>query len=196
MEAKMLCPICCQGHLTCQAEMFTSEYKGVSAELPLRSRTCDHCGSDSVGASDALANKRAVIGFRKRIDGLLSGIEIRAIRERYGINQKQAALLFGGGPVAFSKYENDDIAQAESMDKLLRLARVNESAFWTLVDEAGLTKELTRHQATTQVWRTSETTNVILVAFGPNGGGFRPSATSARQQFRLEEETVGELRWK
>jgi HTH-type transcriptional regulator/antitoxin MqsA len=137
-----------------------------------------------------------VIGFRKRIDGLLSGIEIRAIRERYGINQKQAALLFGGGPVAFSKYENDDIAQAESMDKLLRLARVNESAFWTLVDEAGLTKELTRHQATTQVWRTSETTNVILVAFGPNGGGFRPSATSARQQFRLEEETVGELRWK
>jgi transcriptional regulator with XRE-family HTH domain len=67
-----------------------------------------------------------------------------ALRKRYGLNQQQAARLFGGGPVAFSKYENDDVAHSEAMDKLLRLVLRSESVFWELVEQEGMTGEL-RH---------------------------------------------------
>jgi len=52
----------------------------------------------------------------------VDGAELRALRDRLGISQAQAARLFGGGPVAFSTYENDDLAQSEAMDRLIRLA--------------------------------------------------------------------------
>ena len=58
----------------------------------------------------------------------------------------QAARLLGGGPVAFSKYENDDVAQSESMDNLLRLLRLvrrSAEAFWQLVEEKGMSAEFT-----------------------------------------------------
>ena len=60
------------------------------------------------------------------------------------MTQGQAARLFGGGPVAFSKYENDDVAQSESMDNLLRLVRRSAEAFWQLVQEKGMAAKFTR----------------------------------------------------
>ena len=63
-----------------------------------------------------------MVEFRKKVDGLLTGSEVRTIRKNLQLSQAEAARLFGGGPVAFSKYESDDIAQSEAMDKLLRVA--------------------------------------------------------------------------
>ena len=83
------------------------------------------------------------MAFRKSVDSLLTGAEITALRAKYQLTQAQAARLFGGGPVAFSKYENDDVAQSEAMDALLRLVRRSEVAFWELVDERGIATELT-----------------------------------------------------
>jgi HTH-type transcriptional regulator/antitoxin MqsA len=61
-----------------------------------------------------------MVAFKKEVDGLLTGAQVRALRERLGINQSEAAKIFGGGLVAFSKYESDDVSQSEAMDKLLR----------------------------------------------------------------------------
>ena len=119
-----------------------AEYNGHKGNVPLHYQLCDACMSDSAGAVQMRANKRGMVAFRKQVDGLLSGAEILALRKRYGLNQQQAARLFGGGPVAFSKYENDDVAHSEAMDKLLRLALRSESVFWELVAQEGMTKEL------------------------------------------------------
>ncbi|MCO4245814.1 type II toxin-antitoxin system MqsA family antitoxin, partial [Acidovorax facilis] len=84
------------------------------------------------------------MAFRKQVDGLLTGDEIAALRKQYKLKQAQAAQLFGGGPVAFSKYENDDVAQSEAMDTLLRLVRRSPEAFWALVEEKGLQADFTQ----------------------------------------------------
>ncbi|MGH8759320.1 MAG: type II TA system antitoxin MqsA family protein [Burkholderiales bacterium] len=78
------------------------------------------------------------------MDGLLTGAEITVLRQQYQLTQSQAARLFGGGPVAFSKYENDDVAQSEFMDNLLRLVRRSAEAFWQLVEENSMAAEFTR----------------------------------------------------
>ncbi len=147
MTNETLCPLCGEGHLTPRSEETVAEYAGQSGTVTLRFTECDACGSEITGEVDSRANKRAVLRFRKQVDGLLTGEEIRAIREKYGLTQTMAAKLFGGGPVAFSKYENDDVSHSESMDALLRLVRRSEEAFWELVEEKRITELLQRRPA-------------------------------------------------
>jgi HTH-type transcriptional regulator/antitoxin MqsA len=144
MDTQELCPICGEGHVTAQVQEIESDYKSHKAMLPLHYRLCNVCTSDFAGVPESKLNRRVLMAFRKRIDGLLTGVEITALRKKYQMTQGQAARLFGGGPVAFSKYENDDVAQSESMDNLLRLVRRSAEAFWQLVQEKGMAAEFTR----------------------------------------------------
>jgi HTH-type transcriptional regulator / antitoxin MqsA len=142
MNTKELCPICGEGHVTSCVDQVEHEYKSQKAMLPLHYQVCDVCTSDFAGMEESRLNKRAVMAFRKSVDGLLTGDEIRALRDKYQLTQGQAAKLFGGGPVAFSKYENDDVAHSEAMDTLLRLVRRCEAAFWELAAEKDMSAEL------------------------------------------------------
>lgn len=147
MENKALCEICGEGHVTAQTRSVETDYKGTKALLPMHYQQCDTCTSDYAGMAESKLNKRIVMAFRKQVDGLLPGEEITALRKQYKLTQAQAAKLFGGGPVAFSKYENDDVAQSEAMDTLLRLVRRSPAAFWALVEEKGLQAEMAKPQA-------------------------------------------------
>ena len=146
MSAQELCPICGEGHVTASVQMVEYEYKGHRAELPSHYKQCDTCTSDFAGMAESKQNKRIVMAFRKQVDGLLTGDDITALRKQYQLTQAQAAKLFGGGPVAFSKYENDDVAQSEAMDTLLRLIRRSPAAFWALVEEKGLQADFTQQR--------------------------------------------------
>ena len=141
MSTQEPCPLCGEGHVTEQIQEAETEYKGHKVMLPLYYKLCDHCLSDFAGAEESRRNRRVLLAFRKQIDGLLTGSEISALRKQYGLTQVQAARLFGGGPVAFSKYENDDVAQSEAMDTLLRLIRRSATSFWELVEEKGMSME-------------------------------------------------------
>lgn len=49
------------------------------------------------------------------------------MRKRVDLTQAEAGALLGGGPVAFSKYEHDDLVPDEAMSNLLRLAIADPS---------------------------------------------------------------------
>jgi len=137
-ESSNVCPICGEGVMHPRVGKHAAEYKGTGEEIDLHFSLCDACGSEQSDAAQLRANKRAMVAFKKRVDGLMAGIEVRALREKLGLNQAEAAQIFGGGPVAFSKYESDDVAQSEAMDKLLRLAAALPAAFELLVRRAGV----------------------------------------------------------
>lgn len=185
MNDKTLCPICGEGHVTDHVAQMETEYKGQKGLVASHYQLCDACGSDFAGAAEMRANKRTMLAFRKLVDGLLSGAEILALRKRYGLTQPQAARLFGGGPVAFSKYENDDVAHSEAMDKLLRLVLRSETAFWELVDQEGMTTEL--RPANAQKVSAFSSSNVIPVDFARDG--FKPSPVKGMQAYAPGEKT-------
>ena len=164
MDDKTVCPLCGEGHVTPRTEEMVTEYSGQKGTVTLHYVECDVCGSEITDDADGRANKRAVLAFRKSVGGLLTGAEIRALREQYGITQDQSARLFGGGPKAFSKYESDDVAHSVSMDTLLRLVRNNEEAFLDLVAQKGMTAELPSrpHRPTVQ----PHDTRFVLVLAG------------------------------
>lgn len=116
------CSVCGEGYLHEEVGENTVEYKGKNTVLNTFFAACDVCGVEQTDATHLLKNKRQMIAFKKHVEGLLSGAEVRAIRERLGITQSKASEVFGGGPVAFSKYEKDDVMQSEAMDNLLRMA--------------------------------------------------------------------------
>jgi HTH-type transcriptional regulator/antitoxin MqsA len=117
-----ICPICGEGHLKQLVDKTPVEYKDHKTVLDTLYSVCDVCGCEQANATQTRYNKRLVIAFKKQVDGILTGAEIKAIRLRLGIKQHEAAAIFGGGSVAFSKYENDDVIPAESMNNLLYVA--------------------------------------------------------------------------
>ncbi|HVW63527.1 MAG TPA: type II toxin-antitoxin system MqsA family antitoxin [Nitrosospira sp.] len=122
-----LCPACGEGHLASHVTKEQVEHQGIHGEVDLHYSVCQQCGSELAGQAEAQANKRAMVAFRKKAEGLLTGSEIRELRKSFDLTQILAAELFGGGKIGFSRYENDDITQSAAMDSLLRLCAANNS---------------------------------------------------------------------
>ena len=71
---------------------------------------------DESSARVSTAGDTLVLNARER-----RADEVRRIRKKLGLTQKQAATIFGGGPNAFSLYERGRIEPHASTQKLLRL---------------------------------------------------------------------------
>lgn len=135
---KAICPICEEGSLIRKVSKEIQIYKNISRELNMFYSQCDCCGSETATSEELRLNKKEMIKFQKSIDGLLSSAEIKEIRKLLGLTIKLAGQIFGGGPVAFSKYENDDLVQSLSMDSALRLAKINPESIFQLAKERGV----------------------------------------------------------
>lgn len=132
------CPICEMGQLTPHTDKIMVEHLGQQGQIESQYAVCDCCGSEQAGAAETRFNKRAMIAFKKQVQGLLTGFELESLRKHWGLTQAEAAKVFGGGPVAFSKYESDDVMQSDAMDRLLRLAAVLPAALDKLLADAGV----------------------------------------------------------
>lgn len=108
----------------------TVDFRGIQLEVEgLQTSKCEHCGyiweNDTQNAHNNSVIRTTYAVERDRLrakDGLLSGSEIARIREKFILNQREAAALFGGGYNAFNKYESGEVLQSYAMDRLLRLA--------------------------------------------------------------------------
>ena len=154
MKKGSLCPICEEGNLSERVSKNRVNYKGKTTELDSHFSVCASCGSEQANAQQVRTNKRYMVAFKKQVEGLLTGSEVRSVREKLGLKQSDAAKIFGGGPVAFSKYETDDVTQSEAMDKLLRVAAEVLGAFDYLAKSAQVHVDVYRtHHATGRtVW--------------------------------------------
>lgn len=138
-ERKALpCEACGEGSLHPQASWNEVEYKDRKGKIRHHHSVCDKCGADLADAEEMRLNRREWRRFCKEIDNVPLGKEIAAMRKRHGLTQEQAGRLFGGGPVAFSKYENDDLIPDEAMANLLYMAiRHPELVAWLAERKSG-----------------------------------------------------------
>ncbi|HGM5834612.1 TPA: type II toxin-antitoxin system MqsA family antitoxin [Serratia marcescens] len=139
MSKANVCPLCNEGVLESVQVQEPLTYKGKTKLLPVRYSLCACCGSEIGSQADLRENKRIANDFKKHVDGLLTGSQLRSKRcDVLGISQQEAAEIFGGGPKAFSKYESDDVIQSEAMDKLIRLASAIPEAMQLLREISGV----------------------------------------------------------
>lgn len=162
------CPLCAEGKLAERERSRDLEIDGFQYTVRgLKSSVCSNCGGVITTAAQARHNKKlmietraAAVSERDRKERLTPA-DILCIRKKLGITQAQAARVFGGGPTAFSKYENGEVAPSDGMEKLLRMAdSVPAAAAWLLrrggvpgaqISEADVDADVSLHPRTALV---------------------------------------------
>lgn len=170
MAANRSCPICSNGLLQHHKEAAFITYKNESKSVSDHFSVCDSCGVEQADAGEMKLNKRSVIKAKKEVEGLLTGEEVLQMRKSFGINQEDASKIFGGGPVAFSKYEKDDVMQSVAMDNLFRLALDVPGAFEYLCKRSGVSV-----RKINVIW-TASASEGGYVSFGNNDNSSNDSA--------------------
>jgi HTH-type transcriptional regulator/antitoxin MqsA len=120
----MLCPVCEVGKLQTIIKDLEFEYKGERTVCrDRRAFVCSVCAEEFLAAKDERAIERRLTDARRKVDGLLTSVEIRAIRRRFGFTQVQFAEVLGVGKKNFARYESGQASQGRATDNLLRILR-------------------------------------------------------------------------
>lgn len=127
----IVCPHCTSHDHHQELYSDTVDFRGLELTVSgLQRSVCGKCShifeSRQQNVQNGNATRAAYAVERDRLrerDGLLSSFEIESIRNNFHLGQRDAAVLFGGGPNAFNKYESGEVLQSIPMDRLLRLAR-------------------------------------------------------------------------
>ena len=114
------CPIC-NGTVKQQNKKIDYNYKNHSINLEESSSTCTKCGESFLSQKELKSNQLQLTNFKRTVDNLLTTNEVKRIRKKLELTQKDASEIFGGGIRAFYKYETGENTQSKSLDILLRL---------------------------------------------------------------------------
>ncbi len=115
------CPICGKGTIKVERKSETFEYKGHILPLELTVYSCDICKEGFFDNEEMKKYQKTIKDFQRRVDGLLTSEEIKQIREKYGLSQRELARILGIAEKSIAKYEAGFVAQSKAMDNLLRV---------------------------------------------------------------------------
>lgn len=128
-----ICLVCGQGKMSEHVitEVFT--YKKQECSISdYHIFRCDKCAEEFVSPKSLKESEKMLTDFRRKVDGLLTSGEIKAIRKRLGKTQKELAKMLEVGEKTFARYENGQVTQSRSMDWCLRALDVHPDLFDTI----------------------------------------------------------------
>lgn len=121
-----------------RSEKRTMEIEGKFHTISKEYCYCPKCSEEWVTPEQSKASTDQIIAIKRRAQGFLTPRDIKELRERHRLTQKQAAAIFGGGDNAFSKYERGEIYPTVAMDKLMRLFDALPQVRQQLLRSAGI----------------------------------------------------------
>ncbi|MDD2686338.1 MAG: type II toxin-antitoxin system MqsA family antitoxin [Gallionella sp.] len=119
----MKCPSCAATELVHDTRDMPYTYKGEStAILDVTGDFCSACGEAILDAPESSRISAAMLEFNKQVNAsIVNPAFIVSVRKKLGLDQQEAAEIFGGGVNAFSRYENGKTKPPLSLVKLLKL---------------------------------------------------------------------------
>lgn len=119
----MECPLCGAAELVHDTRDVPYVYKGESTMMPaVTGDFCPACAECILDMEEAERYGLMVAEFNKQVNAAFvePGFILR-VRNKLGLEQREAAEIFGGGVNAFSRYENGRTKPPLSLVKLLKL---------------------------------------------------------------------------
>jgi len=115
------CPSCGEAELVRGKRNIAHTYKGRAVNIPaVRGEFCPVCGECVLSATESSRVSAAILEFQKQVNtSLVDPAFIARVRKKLALDQRQAAEIFGGGPNAFSRYENGKTRPPLALIKLL-----------------------------------------------------------------------------
>lgn len=119
----MRCPNCGAAGLVQDRRDLPYAYKGEKTIIPAVSgRWCPACGQVVLDHDEAARVSEAMIAFNRQVNAsIVEPSFIRQVRKKLGLDQKEAAEIFGGGVNAFYRYEKGSTRPAVALVKLLKV---------------------------------------------------------------------------
>ncbi len=116
---EMKCPKC-SSRLEPKELHKHKNFKGVDIEYACHAHVCSQCGLEAGTVQSAGEVQRVLADAYRMKTGLLTGREIRTLRQTKGMTQKQLADDLQVGIASIKRWETGAV-QSESMDRLLRM---------------------------------------------------------------------------
>ncbi len=120
---KQQCPLCGEFEQEHKIQPMTYAYKNIEFIINQPALWCDACGEGVIEGKDSRAVMPLIMAEKARIEGLLTPEEIKQVRIKLKLTQKQAATIFGGGVNAFNRYEKGKLPVPRSLSLLLKVLR-------------------------------------------------------------------------
>ena len=119
----MKCPVCSSADLLHDTRDLLYTYKGEKTVIPaVTGDFCPACAESVLDAAESERVMRELLDFNRQVNA--AAVEpgfIAKVRKKLGLDQRQAAELFGGGVNAFSRYETGRTKPPLSLVKLLKV---------------------------------------------------------------------------
>ena len=115
------CVDCGGGPVSRETRSTSFEYKGQTLHFDQPGIWCAECGEVFLEKSDKDATDPLIYNFQAKVEGRLTTEDILRIRKKLKLTQKEAGELIGGGPNAFSRYENGKSYPSRGVENFLRV---------------------------------------------------------------------------
>ena len=97
-------------------------YKGQSVTIQMPGWYCQDFTESVHTGEDMRVSDDAVRALQIRVEKLLPPEEIKRIRNKLGLTQREASAVIGGGSEnAFQKYESGEVVLSKGMSNFLRV---------------------------------------------------------------------------
>ena len=120
---KLQCPLCGEFQQEYKIKPMTYTYRNVEFVINQPALWCDACGEGIIDGKDSNIVMPLIVAEKARIDGLLTPEEIKQVRIKLKLTQKQAAVIFGCGVNAFNRYERGKLPISRPLSLLLTVLR-------------------------------------------------------------------------
>ena len=133
----MKCPTCGIESLVVTTRKLPYSYKGKSTVIKaVKGKFCNNrtCREVVLDIDESARMSKEMLGFNKKVNRELTPIDLLAnVRERFKLNQQQAAKVFGGGTNAFSRYESGKTKPPVALVKLFKVLDKHPDLFKEVV---------------------------------------------------------------
>lgn len=99
----------------------TISYKSQSSTFDMPGWYSTECDESIHTAEDMKVSDSALKELKIRVENLLRPQEVKRIREKFGLTQREAGAIIGGGPNAFQKYEQGIVTVSKGISNFLRV---------------------------------------------------------------------------
>lgn len=96
-------------------------YKGQSTTIDMPGWYCTESDESVHTGEDMKVSDAALKTLKIKVENLLAPEEVKRIRVKMGLTQRQAGAFIGGGPNAFQKYEAGSTLVSKGIANFLRM---------------------------------------------------------------------------
>ena len=118
----MICPECGSADVRHEVREEQYTYKGQTTSFLVEGEYCQDCGEAVLSREESQRLNKEMLAFNASVNASQFNPErIQSVRKKLGLDQKEAAAMFGGGVNAFSRYERGKIAPPKSLEVLFEM---------------------------------------------------------------------------